>query len=380
MTWPSGSDRRSRFFRASRVVLLAVPALLLSSCGSNSANSSPTGQPGGSASHAYVSNYGTGDGQTLTGYAIASTNGNLLPFDISLVQVPPGPTSVSTEGAGKYLYVGSRTGLISAFSTDAVTGGLTAISGSPFGAGRQTAFLAVDSSGKYLFSIDTASNSVWPFTINAGALTAVASSGNTPSYGVTPAPPFTACVDPLLRNLYVAMGTAGTEVFHINSGALVDAGTALPAPGAGSEFVAIERTGRFAYIADGVNGIIAYAIDQASGNLVAMVALPIATGSQPTRIALSPDSRFLYVANQGDGTVSQFALKSDGSLFSIGPNLASGAQPVAMTVDPGGTFLYVVNQGSNTVSIFRISSIDGTLTAQAPAATGPSPSGIVTIP
>ena len=38
----------------------------------------------------------------------------------------------------------------------------------------------------------------------------------------------------------------------------------------------------------------------------------------------------------------------------------------------------MVNQGSGTVSIFRINAVDGRLTAQAPASTGPSPFGIVT--
>lgn len=111
-----------------------------------------------------------------------------------------------------------------------------------------------------------------------------------------------------------------------------------------------------------------------------MTASPVASGSHPSRIVLTPDSKYLYVANQGDGTISQFALTSGGSLVSIGANLAAGNQPVAMAVDPAGLYLYVVNQGSNSVSIFRISTIDGTLTAQAPAGTGPSPSGIVTLP
>jgi 6-phosphogluconolactonase (cycloisomerase 2 family) len=66
-------------------------------------------------------------------------------------------------------------------------------------------------------------------------------------------------------------------------------------------------------------------------------------------------------------------------MVSLGANVASGNQPVAMTVDPAGMYVYVVNQGSDNVSIFRISAIDGTLTAQAPATTGPSPSGIVIV-
>ncbi|HEY4900659.1 MAG TPA: beta-propeller fold lactonase family protein [Terriglobales bacterium] len=363
-----------------RAALFAAFSILFTSCGGNTANSNPTGQPGGSASHAFVSNYGTGTGQTLTGYAVASTNGNLLSFDLSVVKVPPGPTSITTDGSGKFLYVGSQGGLISGYSIDPVSGALTQSGSSPYGAGRQVNFITVDASGKYLFSVDNLSNTVWPFTITAGVLNAVASSGTVPSYGVTPAPPVTATVDPLLRNLYVAMGAAGTEIFHITSGALLDAGTVPPTSGAESQFVAIERTGPFAYAADGVSGVAVYLIDQTTGDLSLMIASPVASGSHPTRIALTPDSKYLYVANQGDGTISQFALSSGGGLASIGTNLVAGNQPVAMAVDPAGLYLYVVNQGSDSVAIFRISAVDGTLTAQAPTGTGPSPSGIVTVP
>ena len=363
-----------------RLTLATLLALVLTSCGGASSSSTPAAQPGGSANRAYVSNYCSGAGQTLTGYSISSTNGNLLGFDLSVIKVPPGPTSLSSDGTGKYLYVGNQGGVISGYSIDAATGSLTELASSPYGAGRQVNFLTVDSSAKYLFSVDNILSTVWPFTITAGVLSAVAPSGTVPSYGVTPAPPVSATVDPLLRNLYVPMGAAGTEVFTINKGALLDVGTVPPTAGAQSQFVAIERTGRFAYIADGVSGVSIYFIDPATGNLTLMTATPVATGSHPTRITLTPDSRYLYVANQGDGTVAQFAVSSGGGLVSIGANLMAGNQPVAMSIDPAGMYLYVANQGSDTVTIFRISAIDGTLTVQAPASTGPSPSAIVIVP
>ena len=171
-----------------RFVLFALFALALASCGGASSSSNSTAQPGASASRAYVSNYGSGSGsgQTLSGYAIASTNGNLLSFDLSIIKVPPGPTSLATDGTGKYLYVGNQGGVISGYSLDAAAGSLTELSGSPYGAGREANFLAVDSSGKYLFSVDNLLSTVWPFTIAAGVLSAVASTGTLPSYGLTP--------------------------------------------------------------------------------------------------------------------------------------------------------------------------------------------------
>ena len=370
-----------------RVVLavcLTICAVLLTSCGgaNSTTSSNPTGQPGGSSSHAYVSNYGGGSGQTLTGYAVSSSNGNLLPFDMSVLKVPAGPLTLATNGQSRFVYLGSQGGLISAYSYSALDGSLAQIAGSPYGAGQQVTFLTIDSSGKYVFSVDNTLSTIWPFSMSAttGVLTPIASTPTVPAYGVTPSPPLTATVDPFVRFLYVAMGTAGTEVFQISSSGLLDAGTVPAMGGANSEFVAIERTGRFAYVADGASGIATYFIDPSTGNLVALATTPVPTGSKPNRIVLTPDSKYLYVTNQGDGTVSQFALNANGSLTPIGSNLACGTQPVAGTVDAGGTFLYVVNQGSENVAIFRISAIDGTLTAQAPAGTGPSPSSIVLVP
>ncbi|MGA9567060.1 MAG: beta-propeller fold lactonase family protein [Candidatus Korobacteraceae bacterium] len=367
-----------------RAVFLIMWAVLFTSCGggNNATSTNPTGQPGGSARHAYVSNYGGGSGQTLTGFAVSSTNGNLLPFDLSALKVPPGPLTLGTDGQGKFVYVGSQGGLISAYSYSPLDGGLTQIGGSPYGAGQQVTFLTIDSSSKYVFSVDNTLSTIWPFTISAttGALTPIASTSKVPAYGVTPNPPLTATVDPFVHYLYVAMGSAGTEVFQISNSGLLDAGTILAMGGANAEFIAIERTGRFAYVADGTSGIATYFIDPSTGNLVALAPTPVPTGSKPNRIILTPDSKYMYVINQGDGTVSQFALNPNGGLTSIGTNLACGIQPATGTVDAGGTFLYVVNQGSASVSIFRISAIDGTLTAQAPASSGPSPSSIVVVP
>jgi 6-phosphogluconolactonase (cycloisomerase 2 family) len=75
------------------------------------------------------------------------------------------------------------------------------------------------------------------------------------------------------------MGSAGTEVLQINSGDLVDVGTVRAMAGAKSEFMAIERTGRFAYVADGTTGVATFFIDSSTGNLVRLARVPVPTGA-----------------------------------------------------------------------------------------------------
>jgi 6-phosphogluconolactonase (cycloisomerase 2 family) len=66
---------------------------------------------------------------------------------------------------------------ISAFTINANTGALTAISGSPFAAGASPQSVTVDSSGKFAYVANFNSNNVSVFTINpsTGALTSVGS-------------------------------------------------------------------------------------------------------------------------------------------------------------------------------------------------------------
>jgi 6-phosphogluconolactonase (cycloisomerase 2 family) len=56
------------------------------------------------------------------------------------------------------------------------------------------------------------------------------------------------------------------------------------------------------------------------------------TGPGPVDMALSVNSRFLYVLNSGDGTISAFGVNHDGSLSSL-PGIAgipSGATGLAV--------------------------------------------------
>jgi 6-phosphogluconolactonase len=86
--------------------------------------------------------------------------------------------SVTVDPSGKFAYVGNyNSNSISAFTINANTGALTAISGSPFAAGASPQSVTVDSSGKFAYVANFNSNNVSVFTINpsTGALTSVGS-------------------------------------------------------------------------------------------------------------------------------------------------------------------------------------------------------------
>lgn len=101
-----------------------------------------------------------------------------------------------------------------------------------------------------------------------------------------------------------------------------------------------------------------YGIALSSGAISGITA--IATGTNPSAIAVTPGMGALFVSNSGGNFVTSYTLNSDGSLV-VGSNTNTGKTPMGLAVDPSGKFLFVANQGSNDVSVF---SINGTSLAE----------------
>ncbi len=88
------------------------------------------------------------------------------------------------------------------------------------------------------------------------------------------------------------------------------------------------------------------------------------TGLQPIAAATTPDGKFAYVLNRNSGTVSQFAVASDGSLTQPASAIGTGLQPAAIAVDPQERFVVVANTNSGaggTLSVFNINTTTGVL-------------------
>lgn len=83
-----------------------------------------------------------------------------------------------------------------------------------------------------------------------------------------------------------------------------------------------------------------YSIDYQSGALTE-IGTPIQAGTSPVRIVAAPNGKFVYVVNQGDSTVQEFAVNSDGTLASKNTYKVTGTTPTAAAIDPQGAYLYV---------------------------------------
>jgi 6-phosphogluconolactonase len=111
--------------------------------------------------------------------------------------------------------------------------------------------------------------------------------------------------------------------------------------------------------------ITAYGVDYQTGSLV-RIGNPATTGINPVSIVVSPNGLFLYVLNQSDSTVQEFAINGDGSLATKTAYKTTGTLPTSAAIDEQGKFLYVAytyqtgfsaaKPGPGGVSIFPVNS------------------------
>lgn len=111
-----------------------------------------------------------------------------------------------------------------------------------------------------------------------------------------------------------------------------------------------------------------------SSEKIITIDLP-AEAKGPVQIYPTPDSRFLYVADQGyyfDQPTSTLVYRVDIEKSSIDQTIPAGAAPHGIVVDKNGTFAYLTNLLSNDVSV--IDTALGKEVARIPA--GKMPNGI----
>jgi 6-phosphogluconolactonase (cycloisomerase 2 family) len=124
-----------------------------------------------------------------------------------------------------------------------------------------------------------------------------------------------------------------------------------------------------------------YTVDYQSGAIV-QIGKPIAAGVNPVASVAAPNATTIYVVNQGDSTVQEFAVGGDGLLTSKNTYETTGNTPTAIAIDTAGKFLFVTckYQGTNTsgagaLSVFPIGT-DNSLGTAVNVNVGNNPVGV----
>ena len=156
--------------------------------------------------------------------------------------------------------------------------------------------------------------------------------------------------------LQTVVGTGGALGVTVTGGAT----------GANPRGMAVTPDNGFVYVANsGGNSISQFAVGP-TGALTPLAPASVATGAgtTPQWVAVTPDQRFAYVANRGTGTVGQYRVLSDGRLSELPTAaIAAGTTTESLVVNPAGTVLYAASRGTGEVFQFAIDQASGQLSA-----------------
>ncbi len=320
--------------------------------------------------YAYVANTGA---NTISKYTINASTGVMT----SLGTIGSGstPVAIAVHPQGTFAYaVNQGDATVSMYSIAAATGQLTSISTVPTG-GTPTD-IVVDPRGTYAYVTNQDDDSISRYSIDAttGVLTPVISIA-------TESGPVSLAMDLLGRFAYAVSSAPNVAMYSQTAATGVLVPTDPATLFAGVNFTGIAASDKFVYATDFNNDQLSmFTVNQSTGVLTS-AASPIGTGSNPYGVAVDPLNRFVYVANQGGGSVSCYTISNSttGALTAMTPStIGAGAFPVAVTVDPSGRYAYALNAFSNSVSMYTIDQSTGALTANTPATrgTGLSPTAI----
>jgi 6-phosphogluconolactonase len=304
--------------------------------------------------------------------------------------------SFFSSSNNKYVYAAiPGSSELVAFREDPNSGVLTQLAGSPISAGQTVQAIALDPSGKCLYTANAGQNNVSIYTIGSdGSLTEV-----TPRTNVGTVPTLLA-LDSTNGYLYVGdSGSFDITVLSVSCSGTppftqVQQSSGATAPvGLSPLNLQLNPSDNVLYVTgQGEEGYIE-AFPLASGVLGSPITgSPFITGNNPYGLAINPAGTYLYTANKTDNTISEFCIASTSSTTCTGPNGSLiplqnspiGEQysaPVSLLIDQSQTTLYAANQGSTNVAAFTIASSGGlTMLTSSPFASGSQPSFIAADP
>lgn len=316
------------------------------------------------------------------------------------------PTTVATTGKGgmiatpdsKFMYVTDpQNNQIDAFAIDPAKGALTPLPGSPFPLNSSTqsaSGIGIDPTGKFLYVSDLFGSDILGFSINqsTGTLTKIAgspfSSGFFPARILVSSANFAEVVD-------IGTGVGGISSFTVNpaNGALSPgvSGPLTYLDPQGAEDMVMHASGRYLYISQGMtsttSSVAGFTLDQTTGFPTQFSSVAFPTGLSPRNMAADPNTKFLYTANTGAGTISGFAIDAaTGNLAPVpGTPFSAAISPPAgglisfqLVIEPSGQFLYATNPQQENISIFRIGA-SGALTKAGSTSLTAQPGGMLTI-
>lgn len=290
------------------------------------------------------------------------------------------PSFLAFDRTGGFLYtVHGDCDQVSAFSVDPASGRLAFLNKRTTH-GRNPVHLSFDPTNRYLVVANhmTSSLAVLP-RLDDGSLGEICSlttiTGEVGPHRIEqPFPkPHQVEFDP--SGKWIAVPDKGIDkilVYGLDtaSGTLQKASSCSAREGAGPRHIAFHPGGRLAYVVNELDSTVAcYRFDPKTGTLEAFQILPslpeaFTGNSRAAEISISDDGRFVYASNRGSDTIAAFEIDASGHLTSVGSWATGGRTPRFFTILPGNILL-AANEDTDTIVAFDVDETTGRLAPRA---------------
>jgi 6-phosphogluconolactonase len=272
-----------------------------------------------------------------------------------------------------YIGCGNASGDILHCVADAATGAVDAVRTTP--SGSSTSFMAIHPGGRFAYTTQNRADRLSAFALDGrdGALTPLNQVAVAGREGADAAGPAYLEVDGGGRFLLAANYRGHNVVVHRlePDGRIGDLVQSV-SDGLHAHLVRVDPSNRFAFVPYLGSDLVAqYRFDERSGRLAPNdpAAVVTAPGAGPRHLAFHPDGRFVYLANELDGSVYAYAF--DGERGTLRELQRYDALPAGYAgrrwasdihVAPSGRFLYVAQRAHESLAIFAIDPDSGGLT------------------
>ena len=316
-----------RFFRSAALRLVTLASSIFA----------PAAGPAQGQYFVYLGTYTDHGSKGIYVYRFDSSTGKMT--SLGLAAEATEPSFLAVDSSGRFLYAvnetetydGQPTGAVSAFAIQPDTGKLSLLN-QVSSRGTDPAHITLDRTGKYALVANYTSGSVAVFA--------------------------------LLKD--GRLGEVTSFVQHKGSSVNPER-----QKGPHAHAIALSPDNRFAVVADlGLDQLLVYSFDAAKGTLGAKPQIVKASpGAGPRHLVFSPDGRFLYMLNEMQSSVVAYSYDAASSAvrelqtISSLPKRFSGENTTAeIELDPSGKFLFASNRGDDSIAVFAIDSHTGMLT------------------
>ena len=334
----------------------------------------------------YVGTYTKDKSKGIYAYHFDAATGDLK--ELGLVAEVDNPSFVTIHPNGKNLYAVSesssvaekRSGFVTAFTIDKVSGKLTKLNDVPAGGGGPC-HLVVDKTGKTLLVANYGTGSVASFPINSdGSLKPAATIDQHKGSSVDKqrqGGPHAHSVNLSKDNRFLVVGDLGLDqvmVYKLDAANSTITANDPPftkvAPGSGPRHFNFHPSGKYGYVINEMAlTVTAFQWEAKKGvlkEIQTISTLPADAdrkGASTAEVLVHPSGKWLYGSNRGHNTIALFNIdQADGKLTAVDHTSSQGKVPRNFRIDPTGNYLFAGNQNTDNMVLFRIDQANGKLT------------------